>query len=69
MRRRQRHVTEVTRPDIEAVLRQAGLSHRQARKLLAIGWKGVVGERQAENDELKERIAQLEQTLRGINEI
>ena len=53
----------ITRPEIETVLRQAGLSHRQARKLLAVGWKGCVGERQAEDEELRQRIAELEEKL------
>ncbi len=55
---------EPTRPEIERVLREAGLSHRQARKLLSVGWRGVVGERQAESDELKQRLSELEQKLR-----
>jgi BMFP domain-containing protein YqiC len=33
--------------------------------LLALGWRGVVGEVQAENDELQQRIADLEQKLRS----
>jgi hypothetical protein len=51
---------EPDRPAIERALRAAGLSARQAKKLLAIGWKGVVGERTAEHAELLARIAELE---------
>jgi hypothetical protein len=52
------------RPEIERLLRQAGLSHRQARKLLSVGWRGVVGEQQAEHDELKQKLAELEARMR-----
>ena len=53
-----------SRPEIERALRAAGLSNRQAKKLLAIGWRGVVGERLAEESELRARIQELEAVLR-----
>lgn len=56
---------ELTRPELERALRGCGLSARQAKKLLAMGWRGVVGERQAELDEQAARIRELEAQLRG----
>ena len=50
-----------TRRDVEVALRGLGLSHRQARKFVAIGWPAVVGAEQAELDELRD----LAQALRG----
>lgn len=38
---------------IETVLREAGLTRRQAKALLAGGWRALVGEARAEADELK----------------
>ena len=58
-------MAELSRPEIERLLRAAGLSHRQARKLMAVGWAGVVGEQQAEQDELRQRLAELEERLRS----
>ena len=52
-----------SRRDVERAVRAAGLSHRQARKLMS-SWKLVVGEAQAENDELR---AELEDLRERIN--
>lgn len=56
-------VEQPTRKDIEAALRAAGLSHRQARKMLALSWPAVVGEAQAEADELRDRLEALSASL------
>ena len=58
-----RNVTDVGRPEIEKVLRAAGLSHRQARKLLAKGWAAVAGERQAELAELEAKLLELRERI------
>ncbi len=54
-----------SRRDVEAALREAGLSHRQARKFVAAGWPSLVGEAQAEAEEIRERIETLENLLKG----
>lgn len=43
------------RRDVKAALRAAGLSVRQTDALLRDGWRGLVGQSQAETDELRER--------------
>ncbi len=53
-------------PDRKAVkdaLRAVGLSNRQARALLAMGWAGLVGERDAELEELKDTLEALSGTV------
>ena len=40
------------RRDIEKALRDAGLSHRVARKMVAISWPQIVGEAKAEHDDM-----------------
>ncbi len=52
-----------TRRDVERALRECGLSHRQARKFISAGWSALVGEQQAELDELRELVAQRSDTL------
>lgn len=58
-------MSEPSRPEIEKVLREAGLSVRQAKRLLSEGWRGVVGEREAEAAELRDRMVELESLLRS----
>jgi len=52
-----------SRRDVERALRSAGLSHRQARKLLAAGWRDVVGEAQAEAEELRAELEELRASI------
>ena len=47
----------------KTALRDLGMSSRQVDALLRDGWKCLVGETQAENDELRERLAELRQKL------
>jgi hypothetical protein len=50
------------RPAIERALREAGLSARQAKRLLSGGWSLVAGEEEqllAELDDLKARFSEL----------
>ena len=44
---------------LKAALTQAGLSARQADALLRGGYKLLIGETEAENQELKERLEEL----------
>lgn len=44
------------RRDVKRALRDLGLSSRQTDALLRDGWRALVGETQAEVDELRERI-------------
>lgn len=48
---------------VEAALREAGLSHRQARKFVSAGWRALVDATEAEAIELRQRIADLEAAL------
>jgi hypothetical protein len=48
-----------SRRDVERALREAGLSHRQARKLLGVAWRHVVGEARAEAEELRAELEEL----------
>ena len=50
---------------IKAALRDAGLSNRQVKALLGSGWRGLVSETEAETQELRERIEELDGILRG----
>ena len=52
-----RMITE--RKVLKAALTQAGLSARQADALLRGGYKLLIGETEAENQELKERLEEL----------
>lgn len=52
-----------SRRDVEKALRGAGLSHRQARKMLATSWRAVVGEARAEADELRAELEELRKRL------
>ena len=48
-----------SRRDVKRVLRDLGLSHRQIDALLRDGWKSLVGESQAEAEELRDQLAAL----------
>jgi hypothetical protein len=52
-----------TRIAVERALRQVGLSARQARRFVAVGWPAVVGEVQADRDDLAAQLARLQQLL------
>lgn len=55
-------MSEAALPDrrsVKQALRAAGLSNRQTDALLRRGWAGLVGESQAETQELRERLASL----------
>jgi len=47
------------RETVKQALREAGLSARQTRAILRGGWRELVGEAEAERDELREVIAEL----------
>lgn len=47
------------RKSVKQALRDLGLTTRQVDALLRSGWRGLVGETQAERDELRERLVQL----------
>lgn len=47
------------RAAVKQALRRCGLSDRQVRALLVNGWKGLVGEAQAEADDLRDQLAEL----------
>lgn len=51
------------RREVKRALRDAGLSTRQVDALLRAGWRGLVGEAEAEAAELRERLADLQRTL------
>lgn len=51
------------RKTVKAALRGAGLSSRQVDALLRGGWRALVGDVQAESDELRDRIGRLEQLV------
>ena len=51
------------RREVKRVLRGLGLSARQVDALLRSGWRGLVGEVQAEAAELRDRLAELQRTL------
>ena len=55
--------TIAERKELKAALREKGLSVRQADALLRGGYKLLVGETEAENQELRERLAELTQKL------
>lgn len=44
---------------IEKALRDAGLSHRQSRKMLSVAWPLVVGEAKAEAEKLQAELDDL----------
>lgn len=52
-----------SRLEIEQALRAAGLSSRQAKKLLAGGWRLVVGDENAEEAELIEHLDEMQKRL------
>jgi hypothetical protein len=54
-----------SRREVEVVLRQCGLSHRQAKRFISAGWPVLVGETEAEAEELREKIEALEHLLKG----
>ena len=56
-----REITE--RKELKAALQEKGLSARQADALLRGGYKVLVGETEAENQELRERLAELWQKV------
>jgi hypothetical protein len=51
------------RRTIERALRAAGLSSRQAKRFVSAGWPALVGEAQAEVDELTAELAELREAL------
>lgn len=51
------------RRDVKAALRDLGMSARQVDALLRDGWKTLIGETQAENQELRERLDELKKKL------
>jgi hypothetical protein len=53
------------RKEIKAALRAAGLSNRQVRALLTSGWRGLVSESEAENEELRDTLEALRGSLSG----
>ena len=55
-----------TRRDIEVALRAAGLSHRQARKFIGLGWRALVDEHQLEFDELSAQLDALRDNLKRV---
>ena len=48
---------------IKRTLRECGLSKRQADAVLRDGWKALVGESEAELDELKDELKRLTTTI------
>ena len=53
------------RKDVKRALREAGLSNRQVKALLASGWKGLVSESEAEAAELRDQLEALRVSLSG----
>jgi hypothetical protein len=51
------------RKAVKTALRDLGMTSRQVDALLRDGWKTLVGETEAENEELREQLAQLRQKL------
>ena len=51
------------RKTVKVALRGAGLSSRQVDAFLRGGWRALVGDVQAESDELRDRLARLEQLV------
>ena len=51
--------TPPERKKVKEALRAAGLSNRQAKALLANGWRGLVAESEAEAAELRDRLEEL----------
>ena len=51
------------RKSVKDALRASGLSDRQVRALLARGWSALVGESEAEADELRDALEQLREQL------
>ncbi|MEQ8207301.1 MAG: hypothetical protein RIA65_14105 [Woeseia sp.] len=51
------------RKQVKAALRDTGLSNRQVSALLRNGWKSLVGETEAENQELKEQLNYLRESV------
>lgn len=56
----ERLATLPQRADVRKALRAAGLSDRQAKALLREGWQGIVGASEAEVQELRDRIADIQ---------
>lgn len=56
-----------SRPEIERALRAAGLSSRQAKRLLSGGWRLVVGAEAEEEAELLDRLDEVQKRLTGQN--
>ena len=52
-----------SRPETEKILRKAGFSSRQAKRLLSGGWACCVGEEAAKKDELLELLEQVKENL------
>jgi DNA-binding transcriptional MerR regulator len=52
------------RKQVKRALRDLGMSTRQVDALLRDGWKSLIGEAEAEAQELRERLAELQERLR-----
>ena len=52
------------RREVKRALRELGMSNRQIKALLHDGWKHLVGETEAENQELKEQLREFPERLR-----
>jgi hypothetical protein len=48
-----------TRAEVKRALREVGLSDRQVKALLAAGWQGLVGARDAELAELRDAVEEM----------
>lgn len=51
------------RKAVKAALRDLGMSARQVDALLRSGWRALVGETKAENDELRDQLDQLKRRI------
>jgi hypothetical protein len=55
------------RREVERALRAAGLSRRQAKRFISVGWPALVGEAQAEMDELRAQLDDLRSSMPGVS--
>lgn len=59
----ERPTTLPERRAVKDALRTVGLSDRQVRALLTSGWKALVGESEAESDDLRDQLEALTRSL------